>query len=62
MSSIFDLNMRGGATFLGTKKPVIKMHGIASDLTVVSCVDQLMRLNKAGFSFAVAKAIEENPI
>ncbi len=62
MSSIFDLNMRGGATFLGTKKPIIKMHGIASDLTVVSCVDQLMRLNKAGFSSAVAKSIEDNPV
>ena len=62
MSSIFDLNMRGGATFLGTKKPVIKMHGIASDLTVLSCADQLFRLNKSDFSAMVAKAIEDNPV
>jgi len=58
MSKIFDLNLRGGATFLGTKKPVIKMHGIATAQTVLSCVDQLIRIDRAGFSQKVAQAIE----
>lgn len=40
--SKFDLNDRGGATFLGTKKPIIKMHGNASEETVIACIDQLL--------------------
>lgn len=57
MSKVFDLNLRGGATFLGTKKPIIKMHGIATAQTVLSCVDQLIRIDKAGFSQKVAEAV-----
>ena len=44
LSELFVLNERGGATFLGTKKPVIKMHGCANAETVVACVDQLLQL------------------
>ncbi len=47
LSKKFDLNMRGGATFLGTKKPVIKMHGCATSDTVVSSIDQLVRVENA---------------
>lgn len=39
----FELNRRGGAAFLGTKKPVIKMHGCAEEITVLSCAEQLLR-------------------
>lgn len=44
LKDLFVFNERGGATFLGTKKPVIKMHGCATEETVVSCVEQLMKL------------------
>ena len=37
LKELFVFNERGGATFLGTKKPVIKMHGCATSETVVSC-------------------------
>ena len=44
LKDLFVFNERGGATFLGTKKPVIKMHGCATEETVISCVEQLMKL------------------
>lgn len=56
LSPIFDLNSKGGATFLGTKKPIIKMHGCAVAETVVSCVEQLLTLNDAGFDRHIADA------
>ena len=46
LKELFVFNERGGATFLGTKKPVIKMHGCATSETVVSCVDQLLRITE----------------
>ena len=46
LKELFVFNERGGATFLGTKKPVIKMHGCATAETVVSCVDQMLRITK----------------
>ena len=45
LTDLFVFNERGGATFLGTAKPVIKMHGCATKDTVVSCVDQLLRIS-----------------
>ena len=44
----FDLNARGGATLLGTVKPVVKMHGRATARTVVSCLRQLEHLREGG--------------
>lgn len=44
LSEKFDLNSRGGATFLGTVKPLIKMHGCANAYTVTACIDQLVRV------------------
>ena len=46
----FDFNSRGAATFLGTKKPVVKMHGCANQDTTVASIEQILRLNKANFS------------
>lgn len=46
LKELFVFNERGGATFLGTKKPVIKMHGCATSETVVSCVSQLLRITE----------------
>lgn len=45
----FDFNRRGAATFLGTKKTVVKMHGCATPETVVASVQQIKRLQQADF-------------
>lgn len=54
LSAIFDMNTKGGATFLGTRKPIIKMHGCAVSETVVSCSNQLLKLHDAGFEQILA--------
>lgn len=56
----FDFNARGGATFLGTKKTVIKMHGCAVEETPVACIEQLLILEAAGFSQKIKQALEDN--
>lgn len=53
----YELNARGGATFLGPKKAVIKMHGCATEETAFACVQQAYRLEKAGFIPAMAAAL-----
>ncbi len=45
MYTMFEMNTRGGATFLGTNKPIIKMHGVATKETVVACAKQLLQLH-----------------
>lgn len=50
----FDFNSQGAATFLGPKKTVVKMHGQANAETVVASIQQVLRLEQAGFSQAVA--------
>ena len=50
----FDFNSRGGATFLGPKKTVVKMHGCANEDTVVASIEQILRLEKANFATAIA--------
>ena len=42
LRELFDLNERGGATFLGVKKPIVKMHGCATAQTVVACAEQML--------------------
>jgi glycerol-3-phosphate acyltransferase PlsX len=59
INQTFNYNARGGATFLGTEKTVIKMHGCAVEDTVVSCIEQLLRLEKAGFREKIKKAMEK---
>lgn len=56
--NVFDFNRKGGATFLGTAKTVIKMHGCATAETVVSCCAQALRLENAGFSEKIAQAVK----
>ena len=46
LKDLFVFNERGGATFLGTKKPVIKMHGCANADTVVACTEQLLKVSR----------------
>lgn len=45
----FDFNSQGAATFLGTAKTVVKMHGAANEDTVVATVEQVLRLENGGF-------------
>ena len=46
----FDFNSRGAATFLGTKKTVVKMHGAANADTAAASIAQILRLEKSHFS------------
>jgi glycerol-3-phosphate acyltransferase PlsX len=55
----FDFNSRGAATFLGPRKTVVKMHGQANADTVVASIQQVLRLERAGFSQAVAAALSK---
>ena len=57
LANAFDFNSRGGATFLGTKKTVVKMHGAANSSTAVSCIEQVLRLSESGFDSAVEKSL-----
>lgn len=52
----FDFNSRGAAVFLGTAKPVLKLHGAAGEETVVSALAQLRRLLNAGFTQKLSAA------
>ncbi len=51
---VFDYNSQGGATFLGPKKIVVKMHGAANDETAYACIKQIHRLYNGGFLEAIA--------
>lgn len=53
----YDFNNRGGATFLGTKKTVIKMHGCATEQTVTACISQALRLSEASFIERLEEAL-----
>lgn len=57
----FDFNSRGGATFLGTKKPIVKMHGCANPETVCACAEQVLRLDAAAFSVRIADTAAQLP-
>lgn len=50
---VFDYNAQGGATFLGPKKTVVKMHGAANADTAYACIQQILRLEKGGYSKAI---------
>lgn len=55
---MFAFNDRGGATFLGTKKTVVKMHGCANEETAYSCVNQVVNLESRNFSKKVCEALK----
>jgi glycerol-3-phosphate acyltransferase PlsX len=55
----FDFNSRGAATFLGPKKTVVKMHGIANEDTTVASIEQILRLEKSQFSLKLAEAMSK---
>lgn len=45
----FDYNSQGGATFLGTRKTVVKAHGAATADTFKACIEQVWHLEQGGF-------------
>lgn len=55
----FNFNANGGATFLGTKKTVIKMHGSANNNTAYACIKQLLRLHDRDFDHRIAECLEK---
>ena len=57
LKNAFDFNPRGGGTFLGTKKPVVKMHGALNESTARSCIGQIMRLADTGFTERISEAL-----
>ena len=57
LSKSFDFNSRGAATFLGTKKTVVKMHGCANEDTTVASIEQILRLEKSNFSQKIAESL-----
>ena len=58
LHQMFAFNDRGGATFLGTKKTVVKMHGCANEETAYSCVNQVVNLESRNFSKKVCEALK----
>lgn len=52
----FDFNSQGAATFLGTGKTVVKMHGAANTDTTVASIAQILRLENGGFIEQIKKA------
>lgn len=55
----FEFNKRGGATFLGTKKIVVKMHGCAEKETAFSCVNQVLKLYNGNFIDKIKEALKK---
>lgn len=53
----FDFNSQGAATFMGTRKTVVKMHGCANEDTTVSSILQIQQLENAHFIDALKNAL-----
>ena len=58
LHQMFAFNDRGGATFLGTKKTVIKMHGCANENTAYACINQVINLESRNFSKKISEALK----
>ncbi len=54
---LFDYNGQGGATFLGTKKIVVKAHGAAQPETIYACINQAWRMESGGFTLNIAERL-----
>lgn len=53
-----EFNSQGAATFLGPKKPVVKMHGCANEDTTVAAINHVLKLDSSGFVAAVAASLQ----
>lgn len=56
MKASFDFNARGGALFIGVKKPVMKIHGSSNADTVLGAVGQMRNMVAGGFVERVTEA------
>lgn len=54
----YDFNSRGGATFLGAKKLIVKGHGAANSDTVASSLLQLHRMVEGNASSNLAESLK----
>ena len=54
----FDYNSQGGATFLGTRKIIVKAHGAANADTICSCIMQAKTLDEGGFTEKMASRMK----
>lgn len=52
-----EFNSQGAATFLGTKKPLVKMHGCANENTTVAAIRHALTLINSGFTAAMSQAL-----
>ena len=57
LKKMFSFNDRGGATFLGTKKTIVKMHGCANENTAYACINQVLDLESRNFSAQISDAV-----
>lgn len=57
LHSMFAFNDLGGATFLGAKKPVVKMHGCANEKTAYECVKLALTLDSGDLSNRIHNAL-----
>lgn len=54
----YDLNSQAGATFLGTAKTIVKMHGCATFDTAYACFNQVIRLESKNFAASVKESLK----
>ena len=54
----FSYNDQGGATFLGTKKIIVKAHGAANELTMKACIEQVWKMECGCFTEKMAAAMD----
>ncbi len=57
IKSVMDFNEKGGAPFLGVKKPVIKSHGASRANSICGSIYQVIDMYEAGFTDKLAEAL-----
>lgn len=53
-----DFNSQGASTFLGPKKPVVKMHGCANENTTVAAISHVLSLDASNFVDTLAQSLQ----
>ncbi len=59
LHGMFAFNDLGGATFLGARKTMVKMHGCANEDTAYACVKLVLDLESRNFSEKIQSALQE---
>ncbi len=59
LHGMFAFNDLGGATFLGARKTMVKMHGCANEDTAYACVKLVLDLESRNFSKKIQSALQE---